>query len=180
MTGCFVGVVGPSGAGKDTLIALVREALAGDPRFVFPRRIVTRAASAWEDHDTIAPADFDRAVGDGGFSLAWRAHGLGYGLPAALAGDVACGAVVVANISRTVVAQAGTAFPRCRIVLVTAPPEVLAARVAGRGRERGADLRQRLDRRVASDADADLVIENVGRPGDAAGRLAAFLRGLTG
>src|SRR3569833_150302 len=45
-------VVGPSGAGKDTLIGGAREALAGDDRFVFVRRIVTRAGNSAEDHDS--------------------------------------------------------------------------------------------------------------------------------
>jgi ribose 1,5-bisphosphokinase PhnN len=44
--GRLLAVVGPSGAGKDTLIARARTRLAGDPMIVFPLRIVTRAASA--------------------------------------------------------------------------------------------------------------------------------------
>ena len=58
MPGCLVLVVGPSGAGKDTLIRLARAALAGDPRYVFPRRLVTRPPSADEDNDQIDEAAF--------------------------------------------------------------------------------------------------------------------------
>ncbi len=57
----FALVVGPSGAGKDTLIRLAREELAGDPRFAFPRRLVTRPPSADEDNTPIDAAAFDRA-----------------------------------------------------------------------------------------------------------------------
>src|SRR6266699_2369727 len=48
--GALVLVVGPSGAGKDTLIAMARASCADDAATVFPRRIVTRARSDAEDH----------------------------------------------------------------------------------------------------------------------------------
>ena len=35
-------VVGPSGAGKDALIDGARHHFAGDPRYSFPRRLITR------------------------------------------------------------------------------------------------------------------------------------------
>ncbi len=64
--GRLILVVGPSGAGKDTIIDGAKEACAGNPAIVFPRRVVTRAVSATEDHDTLDDAAFDRAVNDGG------------------------------------------------------------------------------------------------------------------
>ena len=71
MSGCFVGVVGPSGAGKDTLIAAARQTLGGDPRFTFPRRVVTREASEAEDHDTLPLERFQALRADGAFALSW-------------------------------------------------------------------------------------------------------------
>ncbi len=55
----------PSGGGKDTLIAGAKEACHTNPDVVFPRRVVTRAASAAEDHDSLDDAAFERARGDG-------------------------------------------------------------------------------------------------------------------
>ena len=62
MPGGFVLVVGPSGAGKDTLLGLARRELAGDPRFLFARRVVTRESSTAEEHDCLSPAAFAAAI----------------------------------------------------------------------------------------------------------------------
>ena len=148
--GALVLVVGPSGAGKDTLIAAARATLDGDASFVFPRRVVTRhAVAALEDHDTLGPDDFAAARDAGAFALDWQAHGLSYGIPASICDDMAAGRVVIVNTSRAVVTEAMRRFPACRVVVVTARTEVRAARLAGRGRETAADVAQRLEREGA-------------------------------
>jgi len=73
---------------------------------------------------------------------------LAYGISADIATDLAAGRVVVANVSRTVIAEAARRFP-VRVIAVTAPPEVLAARLAARGREDADDAARRLARAVA-------------------------------
>lgn len=145
--GLLVLVVGPSGAGKDTLIAGARRALADDPRFVFTRREITRPADpAGENHIPLTPAEF--AVRRAGYALAWQAHGLGYGIPADIAAEIEAGRTVVANVSRTVIAAAARRFP-VLVLEITASPAVLAARLAARGREDAADQAARLARQVA-------------------------------
>jgi ribose 1,5-bisphosphokinase len=176
--GALVVVVGPSGAGKDTLIGLARARCGDDPRIVFPRRIVTRAASAAEDHDTVTPAEFDAAIGQGAFAFWWEAHGLKYALPAVVDAELRTGNTVVCNVSRAVMGSLRARYANLTVVLVTAPKEVLLARLATRGRESGGDVVQRLDRAAAIDDLApDLVIENVDAPSEGASRLAALLRG---
>jgi len=135
-------VVGPSGAGKDTLLEAARQALAGDPRIRFARRVITRAADAGgEAHESVTDEEF--AARD--FALRWHAHGLSYGIPAdALEHEV----VLVANVSRTVVADAARRFT-VRVIEVTSAPDVLAARLASRRRESEADIVARLARNVA-------------------------------
>jgi ribose 1,5-bisphosphokinase len=99
--GVFVAVVGPSGAGKDTLIAYARAALAADGTVEFVRRVITRPSdAATEDHDTLADAAFDEAEKGGAFAVSWSAHGLRYGLPESVDRAVGQGQIVVANISR--------------------------------------------------------------------------------
>jgi ribose 1,5-bisphosphokinase len=137
-------VVGPSGAGKDTLLDAARQALADDSRFRFVRRVITRPAdSGGEAHEAVTEADFATRA----FALAWQAHGLHYGIPADIATDIAAGRTVVANVSRGVIVEAVARFP-VRVIEITAPPEILATRLATRGRETAADVAARLMRNV--------------------------------
>ncbi|UHC14943.1 phosphonate metabolism protein/1,5-bisphosphokinase (PRPP-forming) PhnN [Methylobacterium currus] len=172
--GGFVLVVGPSGAGKDTLLRLAREALAGEPRYVFPRRLVTRPPSAHEDNEPIGEEDFSEGEAAGRFTLSWRAHGLGYALPGSCAALARDGHVVVCNVSRRVVGEARRRLPAVTVVEVTAPPEVLAARLAARGRREDGDLGARLAR--SASVTADLVVMNDGPPEAGAAKLLAHLR----
>ncbi len=150
MAGLFIAVVGPSGAGKDSLIRGAAEALAGNPRFVFPRRWITRAADETEAAQEISRAGWERRVEAGETLLAWYAHGLGYAIPNTVREDMAAGRAVVANVSRTVLHALPADMPPCAIVHVTATPETLAKRLAARGREDAGARAARLSRRVAS------------------------------
>jgi len=150
MSGALALVVGPSGAGKDTLLGAAKTALAADPRFVFPRRVVTRTAMAeLEDHDTLDRDTFNLEKLRGAFALDWEAHGLCYGIPAAIETDMAAGRVVVVNTSRKVIEIALEKYPRCYVLLVTATTEVRAHRLAGRGRETPEEVAARLKREGA-------------------------------
>lgn len=151
MSGLLVLIVGPSGSGKDTLLAGAARALARDPRFVFARRIVTRAA-ANEDHESTDVPTFLARLRQGAFALHWQAHGLHYGVPAAALAPLATGAVVVANVSRGVIVETARRFPTI-VIEITAPDALRAARLASRGRETEADIAERLSRQVAPPVD---------------------------
>ncbi len=156
-------VVGPSGAGKDTLINAGKAALADDPRFVFPRRVVTRkAVAALEDHDSVTPEEFAAHLAAGAYALNWDAHGLRYGLPASLVDDLAAGKVVVFNGSRAMVPAAVEKFPGTQVVLIGATPEVRAKRLAGRGRESESEIAARLSREVPEIPPGAVRIDNSG------------------
>ena len=163
-------VVGPSGAGKDTLLSMAREALAGDPRFRFVRRVITRPSGA-EDNEAVSDAEFASRR----FALQWQAHGLHYGIPLYIADDLARGVTVVANVSRTVIAAAAERFP-VQVILVTAPPAILARRLAERRRETAEDIAERLVREVVLPAQVPLVtVMNDGTPAQGANRFIAAL-----
>jgi ribose 1,5-bisphosphokinase len=150
--GTLILVVGPSGAGKDSIIAGAALQLRDDPRFVFARRAITRPREAGgESHLALSPSAFDAARSRGDFLLHWQAHGLDYGIPATLAADRAAGRIVVANVSRAMVGPARARLAPVHVVQVLASRGVLAARLARRGRESAADIDRRLERAVAGE-----------------------------
>ena len=147
MSGCFVAVVGPSGAGKDTIIAFARDRLAANPDYVFVRRVITRPCDGLSEiHDTLDDAAFERARLSGSFSASWDAHGLRYGIPISVDRDIAAGRIVVANVSRAALRQVRQRHGGLTVVEITARPDILAERIATRGREHGENVSARLSR----------------------------------
>ena len=164
--GRLVLVVGPSGAGKDTLIAHARAACRHDATVVFPRRAVTRPASAFEDNECLSEADFRQAEAKGAFAFWWSAHGHMYGIPSAIDADIEAGRTVVCNVSRTVVGSVRRRYAHVVAVLVTAPPEILATRLAARERASDGRIADRMSRSepTSGECRADVIIDNVGEP----------------
>lgn len=176
--GRVVLVVGPSGAGKDTLIAWAKAICSHDPTIVFPRRIVTRPASDAEDHDSLTDAAFDCAVNNGVFAFWWRAHRLKYAIPRSVDDEIRAGRTLVCNVSRGIVSGVRERYVRVDAVLITAPAEVLAARLASRSRATDGSLIERVKRNEAfTEFQADYVIENVGAPDAAAQQLLNLING---
>lgn len=138
-------VVGPSGAGKDTLIA---GAIATDPSLTWARRCITRPkqAAGGEPFEGITEAEFDTRLKAGAFALHWAAHGLRYGVSHDTLAPLARGCTVLLNGSRGAIDQALTVFPDMAVIVITAPAPILAQRLAARGRESADDIAQRLQR----------------------------------
>jgi len=143
-SGVLVLVAGPSGAGKDTLIGTARAHFHGDARVVFPRRVVTRASDVTEQVRQVSMAEFDAMAARGEFFMAWQAHGLGYGIPAAALTRLEAGSVVIANVSRRIIADAFTLWPRSHAIYVHVEPDILRARLQSRGRETAGQIGARL------------------------------------
>ncbi|MCP4620634.1 MAG: phosphonate metabolism protein/1,5-bisphosphokinase (PRPP-forming) PhnN [Bradyrhizobium sp.] len=158
--GKLVLVVGPSGAGKDTLLDLASAACTEDRNIVFVRRVVTREASSAEDNEAMSAEAFRDAQARGAFAIHWEAHGHAYGLPRSIEDDIRAGRTVVANVSRTVIPALRHAYANVLVIAITAPAEVLAERLAMRKRGSDGNIAQRLARTVG-DADPDATIVNV-------------------
>lgn len=142
--GRLIAVVGPSGVGKDSVMAGIAAAV---PAFVPVRRVITRPAdSGGEVFDAVSEAEFADMVHRGAFCLHWGAHGLYYGIPRDILADVQAGETRMANLSRGVLARAAALFPVLTVLHVTASPDTLARRLVGRGRESTAQVAERLER----------------------------------
>jgi ribose 1,5-bisphosphokinase len=175
MPGRIFAVVGPSGAGKDTLIAAAR-AVRRDLHVV--RRVITRPAEAGgEPFEEVTAAEFAARAAAGAFVLTWEAHGLHYAIPGSVLDAVSEGRDVIFNGSRAMLVEAWEVFPNLTVILVTAPIQVLAERLASRGRETTEEIAARLARaRYEVPPGMPLrVVENGGRLEDA---VTAFLAAL--
>ncbi len=169
-----VGVVGPSGVGKDT----VMEAMAAVRKDVsLARRVITRAAGAGGEKSIGATdAEFDALVSKDAFALWWPAHGLRYGVPRG-ALEVPGARIVLVNLSRSVLDQARAAFEDFVVLSLTANSQTLAQRLAARGRETEVEIAARLARADAVRPTGPDVIE-VANDGALATTVAAALEAL--
>ncbi len=168
--GTMIVIVGPSGAGKDTLMDYAAARLSGRPGFHFTRRVITRSCDAGgENHDAVSMHEFIRLEDAGAFAVSWQAHGLKYGIPAAVYRHLEAGEVVIANGSRSALPHFGAAFSRLKVVNIVARPDVLAKRLEQRGRESRDDILRRLERSsLAVTGDFDVTtVDNSGAIEDA-------------
>ncbi|NEV01717.1 phosphonate metabolism protein/1,5-bisphosphokinase (PRPP-forming) PhnN [Bradyrhizobium uaiense] len=175
--GRLILVVGPSGAGKDTLLGLAKAACAGDRDVVFPRRLITRQASTSEDNEEVSADAFQHAAAAGDYAMHWEAHGHRYALSRAIDDEIRSGRAVIANVSRTVIAAARRNYANAIVVSITAPPDVLAARLAARARSSDGLLAQRLARTVESTSTPDFTIVNSGTAEYHARQLVRIIKG---
>ncbi|MBD9373762.1 phosphonate metabolism protein/1,5-bisphosphokinase (PRPP-forming) PhnN [Rhizobium sp. ARZ01] len=157
--GTAVIVVGPSGAGKDSVMTFAARHFAGKDRIVFARRVITRPADAGsEAHIGVDENTFSRMKHEEAFCVCWEAHGLSYGVPREACDAVGQGSIVIINGSRQALPAFAATFPRVKIVTITAHAEVRAERLAKRGRESGAAITARLERQARS---ADVALDTV-------------------
>ncbi len=101
-----------------------------------------------EDHDTMSVDAFKEARARGAFALSWQAHGLWYGVPVEIESAMQAGCTVIVNTSRTIIDAARMAYAGTQVIVITASPETLKKRLAGRGRETAMEIESRLARIV--------------------------------
>lgn len=147
MTGRLVYVVGPSGAGKDSVMEYARTRLPVDAGIIFARRFITRPPSAaGEQHVPLSAGQLKRISDDDGFALQWNANGLSYGIGREIRHWMDLGFHVIVNGSREYLPSASAKFPDLVVISITAPMEAIRARLQQRGRENAAEVGRRIMR----------------------------------
>ncbi|MFV9615946.1 MAG: phosphonate metabolism protein/1,5-bisphosphokinase (PRPP-forming) PhnN [Gammaproteobacteria bacterium] len=158
-------VIGPSGSGKDTLIAGARAILADDPAFYFTTREITRPLGVGgERHIAISKEEFQRRCDAGVYAIYWHAHDTWYGINRTIVDRLADGKVVVLNGSRAAIDEAKKRFPGVNVIFINSPEEVLLDRLAARGRESDLQVSERIARnaRLKTIPDGAIVLSNDG------------------
>ncbi|MBV8635424.1 MAG: phosphonate metabolism protein/1,5-bisphosphokinase (PRPP-forming) PhnN, partial [Burkholderiaceae bacterium] len=137
--------VGPSGAGKDSLLRWVQQRLPHG-NMVFARRTVTKPAASGDSHEAVDAATFWNLAAAGQFAMQWQVDGVSYGVRRGIEAELCAGHDVVVNGSREFVPQLQQLYPQAQVIWIEAEAHLLEERLAARGRESGAALLRRISR----------------------------------
>lgn len=182
--GVLVYVTGPSGSGKDTLIAHTKDmstlSVETRPLHIARRRITRPAGDSTENHFAMTESEFMRALQKNEFVMHWQSHGLFYGISAEIDGWLAADAVVIVNGSREYLPEARKVYPHLIPVLVHVNRRVLRQRLLDRGRETAEEIDERIHRASLSVPDAPglIVIDNSGPLENAIAAFSLLIRSL--
>lgn len=179
-------MMGPSGAGKDSVLACWIDRLGPGAGVQVAQRVITRPAQpTGEQHEPVKPDAWEALRREGQLALHWQANGLGYGVRHAALAPLARGQWVVVNGSRAHWPEVLALAPHARAVLITASRATRQQRLLARARESAHEIEARLQRAERFEADAgaglravDLVVHNEGSLDDAVRRLDDWWRAL--
>ena len=173
-------VVGPSGAGKDSVLQAALLLLPEEQRPHKVQRLITRPPHPdTENYKSVSPEHLEAARQRGELAISWQANGLGYGIEKTVFERLDAGQNVVMNGSRAALNAFRLMFQPLVVVHITADQATLALRLKARERESEKDILNRLERGNSYPVTgADVVeIDNTGPLGFAAAKLAEVLGG---
>jgi ribose 1,5-bisphosphokinase len=176
--------IGPSGAGKDSMLAWLARHLPPHTEVHLARRVVDRPAQAGgEAHESLSTADFLAQRGAGAFAMHWAGNGHHYGVRHTELAGLQSDQWVFVNGSRGYLAKALDKFPSMVVLHITAPVAVLQTRLAARNRESANMIAARLTRTATFEPPSDcafIEIQNDGTLDDAGHRLLQALSRVPG
>lgn len=174
----LVYVIGPSGAGKDSVLHGLRQTWSEAADAHWARRTITRDVQAdGEQHEAVDTETFARLARAQAFAMHWTANGLSYGVRHAELQALHQGRWVFVNGSRAWLPTLLVQWPQATVVHIGASLDVLAQRLSSRGRESTEAVAARLARQVALDLPSGSIrIENNGALADAVSALQQALQ----
>lgn len=144
--GKLIWLMGPSGSGKDSLLAALRQ--REHTQLLVAHRYITRAASAGnENHIALSEQEFFTRAGQNLLALSWHANGLYYGVGVEIDLWLHAGFDVVVNGSRAHLPQAQARYGKALLpICLQVSPDILRQRLQARGRESETEIAARLAR----------------------------------
>lgn len=147
MSDHLIYTIGPSGAGKDSVLTWLSQVLSPRNAVHFARRVIDRPAlSNAEEHESLSTADFVAQRDQQEFALHWSANRHLYGVRNTELEALKCGKWVFVNGSRGYLESALDQFPSMVVLHITAPHIVLESRLLARNRESAEQIAERLSR----------------------------------
>ncbi len=158
----LIWLMGPSGAGKDSLLAALRQ--REHPQLLVAHRYITRPASAGsENHIALSVNEFFTREEQHLFSLSWHANEFYYAIGAEIDLWLQAGFDVVVNGSRGHLPQAQAQYGEMLMpVYVQVSPAILRQRLEQRGRENAVEINARLQRAARYQPGQCLTLNNDG------------------
>ena len=145
-------VMGPSGAGKDSLLEWLKDQLPAESPVHFARRTIDRPLQATgEQHESVDAASFASLRYANAFALHWLANGRQYGVRHCELQPLQKQAWVLVNGSRAHLEQVLRDFEGMNVLHISASADVLRARLMTRGRESPEAIEARVQRSVRFD-----------------------------
>lgn len=149
MTGRLIYVIGPSGAGKDSVLGALRERWSLPFATHWARRTITRPCGPQgEQHEAVEDATFETLLQAQTFSLHWAANGLRYGIRREELKPLSLGHWVFVNGSRGYLPELLRLWPDATVIHIGASAATLQARLASRGRESDQAINERMARNL--------------------------------
>jgi ribose 1,5-bisphosphokinase len=150
MNARLIYVVGPSGAGKDSLLHWLRQHLPTSLPVHWARRTINRpCTSEGEMHESVNTLEYAQLLATEQLAMHWQANDHLYGIRQTELAPLAQQQWVFVNGSRAHLPQAARLCPGLTVLHITASTEVLRQRLLGRGRESLKAIENRLQRSIA-------------------------------
>jgi len=151
MNSRLIYVVGPSGAGKDTLLTWLKSRIRSSSLLHWARRTIDRPPSIEfnaEQHESVEAEGFEKLLKEGAFAMHWEANSHCYGIRFQEIAPLYQFKWVIVNGSRGYLPTVAKDYPGLTILHITADQELLRKRLIDRGRESNEMIEERLRREV--------------------------------